>query len=31
VRYTLERDENGAPLKAYGSAALVVEEPKPEA
>ena len=25
VRYTLERDENGAPLKAYGSAALVVD------
>lgn len=26
VQYTLERDENGKPLKAYGSAALVVEE-----
>lgn len=26
VRYTLERDENGRPLKAYGSAALVVDE-----
>ena len=26
VRYTLERDENGVPLKAYGSAALVVDE-----
>ena len=25
VRYTLERDENGKPLKAYGSAALVVD------
>lgn len=25
VRYTLERDENGRPLKAYGSAALVVD------
>lgn len=25
VRYTLERDENGNPLKAYGSAALVVD------
>ena len=26
VRYTLERDENGAPLKAYGSATLVINE-----
>lgn len=26
VRYTLEYDENGKPLKAYGSATLVVEE-----
>lgn len=26
VRYTLERDENGRPLKAYGSATLVVDE-----
>ena len=26
VRYTLERDENGVPLKAYGSAALVVDQ-----
>lgn len=26
VRYTLETDENGRPLKAYGSAALVVDE-----
>ena len=26
VRYTLERDENGNPLKAYGSATLVVDE-----
>lgn len=26
VRYTLERDENGKPLKAYGSATLVVDE-----
>ncbi len=25
VRYTLERDENGHPLKAYGSATLVVD------
>ena len=25
VRYTLERDETGRPLKAYGSATLVVE------
>jgi hypothetical protein len=25
VRYTLERDENGNPLKAYGSAAFVVD------
>ncbi len=25
VRYTLERDENGKPLKAYGSAAMVVD------
>ena len=25
VRYTLERDETGRPLKAYGSAALVVD------
>ena len=25
VRYTLEKDENGKPLKAYGSATLVVE------
>lgn len=25
VRYTLERDENGKPLKAYGSATLVVD------
>ncbi len=25
VRYTLERDENGNPLKAYGSATLVVD------
>jgi PAS domain-containing protein len=30
VRYTLERDENGEPLKAYGSAALVVDTPKKE-
>ena len=28
VRYTLERDENGNPLKAYGSAALVVDNCK---
>jgi len=27
VRYTLERDENGKPLKAYGSAAMVVDTP----
>lgn len=26
VRYTLERDENGKPLKAYGSATLVIDE-----
>ncbi|MBR6224027.1 MAG: EAL domain-containing protein [Lachnospiraceae bacterium] len=26
VRYTLEYDENGKPLKAYGSATLVVQE-----
>ena len=26
VRYTLEYDENGKPLKAYGSATLVVDE-----
>ncbi len=26
IKYTLECDENGKPLKAYGSAALVVEE-----
>ncbi len=26
VRYTLEKDENGKPLKAYGSATLVIEE-----
>ena len=26
VRYTLERDENGRPLKAYGSATLVVDD-----
>ena len=26
VRYTLERDENGKPLKAYGSATLVVDQ-----
>ena len=25
VRYTLERDETGKPLKAYGSAALVID------
>ena len=25
VRYTLERDENGKPLKAYGSATMMVE------
>ena len=28
VRYTLEKDENGRPLKAYGSAALVVDDIK---
>ena len=28
VRYTLERDENGRPLKAYGSATLVIDENK---
>jgi hypothetical protein len=28
VRYTLEKDENGKPLKAYGSATLVVDEPE---
>ena len=28
VRYTLERDENGKPLKAYGSAAMVVDTPE---
>ena len=28
VRYTLERDENGNPFKAYGSATLVVDEEK---
>jgi len=28
VRYTLERDENGRPLKAYGSATLVVDKPE---
>ena len=26
VRYTLEKDEAGKPLKAYGSAALVVDD-----
>ena len=26
VRYTVERDENGRPLKAYGSATLVVDD-----
>ncbi|MBR0145415.1 MAG: EAL domain-containing protein [Eubacterium sp.] len=26
VRYTLEKDENGKPLKAYGSATLVINE-----
>ena len=26
VRYTLEKDENGKPLKAYGSATLVIEK-----
>ncbi len=26
VRYTLEHDETGKPLKAYGSATLVVDE-----
>ncbi len=30
VRYTLERDETGKPLKAYGSATLVVDENKEE-
>ena len=28
VRYTTEFDENGKPLKAYGSATLVIEEDK---
>lgn len=28
VRYTLERDENGKPLKAYGSATYIVDENK---
>ena len=28
VRYTTEFDENGRPLKAFGSAALVVDEPE---
>ena len=28
VRYTLERDEHGKPLKAYGSAAMVVDTPE---
>ena len=28
VRYTLECDENGRPLKAYGSAALIIEDLK---
>ena len=28
VRYTLEKDENGKPLKAYGSATLVVDQPE---
>ncbi|MBR5090295.1 MAG: hypothetical protein IK093_12775, partial [Ruminiclostridium sp.] len=28
IRYTTEFDENGKPLKAYGSAALVVDEPE---
>ncbi len=28
VRYTLEKDENGRPLKAYGSATLVVDGEK---
>jgi len=28
VRYTLEKDENGRPLKAYGSATLVIDEEK---
>jgi len=27
IRYTTEYDENGRPLKAYGSAALVIENP----
>ena len=26
IRYTNEFDENGKPLKAYGSATLVIEE-----
>ncbi len=30
VRYSLEYDENGKPLKAYGSATLVVEDKKAE-
>ena len=30
VRYSLERDENGKPLKAYGSATLVVDDKKEE-
>ncbi|MBR6172472.1 MAG: EAL domain-containing protein [Eubacterium sp.] len=30
VRYTLEKDENGKPLKAYGSATLVVDAPEKE-
>lgn len=30
VRYTTEFDENGRPLKAYGSAALVIDEEKQE-
>ncbi|MCR5718324.1 MAG: EAL domain-containing protein, partial [Oscillospiraceae bacterium] len=28
IRYTIERDENGKPLKAYGSATLVVDDEK---
>ena len=28
VRYTIERDENGKPLKAFGSATLVLDEEK---
>ena len=28
VRYSLEYDENGKPLKAYGSATLVIDEVK---